>query len=415
MSFELFIGGRYLRAKRSETFVSLITLLSICGVALGVTALIVVIAVMSGAEEEFKRRILGATPHIVVLANGGGGKIFGHEKIQEDIARIKGVKGSAPFVQTQTMIRSRHGVMGAVVRGIDPELTSRVFDFSKHVEPKSALAAISGHTDTDGNTRPGIILGEELARKLAVFPGDIVNVISPSSTLSPVGHVPNMRSMSVVGVFSGGMYEYDATLAWMGLLPAQKFMRMGDAVSGIEVYVDDIYAADDISGEISEYLGHRYWSCGWMKMYSSFFAALKLEKTAMFVILILIVLVAAFNISTALIMMVTEKRKDIAILKAMGATNRSIRRIFVMNGMFIGLVGTILGISLGTILCTLLSRYQFINLDSSIYVFDKLPVNMELPDVLITSGAALTICFFAALYPAWRASRLDPVEIIRYG
>ncbi|MBI9075582.1 MAG: lipoprotein-releasing ABC transporter permease subunit [Desulfatibacillum sp.] len=415
MAFELFIGGRYLRAKRREAFASLITVLSLCGVGLGVTALIVVIAVMTGAEAHIKERILGSTPHIIVMPGGVAGGMGAYGDARKQIREVPGVLGAAPFIQSQAMIRSSRGASGALLRGVDPLLSNEVFDLAGKVEPPEAWDRLVPKDAETQDGRPGIILGKEMAKNLNVIPGDVVSIISPSGALSPVGLMPTMQRLVVVGTFSGGMYEYDSTLAWMDLKQAQKFLRMGDTVSGMEVRVKDIYQADKIAAEVSKTLGPMFWATDWMRMNRNLFEALKMEKRAMFVILILIVLVAAFNISTTLIMMVTEKRKDIAILKAMGATKKSILKIFVFNGMFIGTVGTALGVSLGTLLCTILEKYNFIKLDGSVYLFDTLPVKMELFDVLVISGAALLICLFATLYPAWRASRLDPVEIIRYG
>ncbi|ACL03482.1 lipoprotein releasing system, transmembrane protein, LolC/E family [Desulfatibacillum aliphaticivorans] len=415
MAFELFIGGRYLRAKRREAFASLITVLSLCGVGLGVTALIVVIAVMTGAEAHIKERILGSTPHVIVMPGGMAQGMGEYMEARKEILQVPGVLGAAPFIQSQAMIRSRRGASGALLRGVNPALSNEIFDLKDKVEPPGAWDRLVPDEASNPEGRPGIILGKEMASNLNVIPGDVISIISPSGTLSPVGMMPTMQRLEVVGVFSGGMYEYDSTLAWMDMKQAQKFLRMGDTVSGMEVRVKDIYKADRIASEITGALGPMFWATDWMRMNKNLFEALKMEKRAMFVILILIVLVAAFNISTTLIMMVTEKRKDIAILKAMGATKRSILKIFVLNGMFIGIVGTALGISIGTLLCTILEKYQFIKLDGSVYLFDRLPVKMEMFDVLVISGAALLICLLATLYPAWRASRLDPVEIIRYG
>jgi lipoprotein-releasing system permease protein len=260
-----------------------------------------------------------------------------------------------------------------------------------------------------------VILGTELARTLRVVQGDWVYLLSPRGMISPMGHLPSMRRFRVTGVFESGMYEYDGSFAYIRLADAQQLLRLGKGVTGIEVRVADVYRADRIAADIVKRLGFPFWARDWMRMNQNLFSALKLEKTAMFIILTLIVLVAAFNIASTLIMTVMAKTRDIAILKAMGATNRSIRRIFVLNGMIIGAVGTTLGVALGATLCALLDRYKFIKLPGDVYYFTTLPVNLRVMDVLVIAVAAMLICFLATLYPANQASRLNPVEAIRYG
>ena len=412
MSYELFISRRYLRAARKQAFISLTTIISVGGVMLGVMALIVVIAVMTGAVSDLRDRILAITPHITVMGHPSG--LSDQEGVRARIQKIPHVKATAPFVQTQVMIRGPSGGSGALLKGIDPALTNRMLDLSRMVHSGS-LAALEAPKDDTGVRRPGIVLGKELARGIGAGLGDVVSVVSPKGTLSPIGLLPTMVNLEVVGILDSGMFEYDAALAWTGLEAAKKMLRMGSDVTGIEVMVDDVFAAGKVSDAISQELGFPFWARDWMRMNQNLFAALKLEKVAMFVILTLIVLVAAFNIASTLIMMVMEKKKDIAILKAMGATNTSIRKIFVVNGMIIGAMGTLFGVCLGTGLCELLARYKFIKLDSSVYPFTTLPVSIQPWDVLMIAGAALIICFLATLYPAWQASRLDPVESIRYG
>ncbi len=410
MSFEWFVGGRYLRAKRKQAFISVITILSIAGVTVGVMALIVVIAVMSGAVTELKSRILGVEAHVVVMKHGGA--IADYPQVIRRIERVKGVVSAAPFVYSQTMIRSRYGVSGAVIRGIDPAARGESVPGLSREALKRDLTSAG---DDDGRRVPGVVLGRELARTLRVVPGDWVYLLSPRGMLSPMGHLPSMRRFRVTGVFSSGMYEYDGSFAYINLSDAQHLLRLEKGVTGIEVRVKDAYRADRIAAAIAERLGFPFWARDWMRMNQNLFSALKLEKTAMFIILTLIVLVAAFNIASTLIMTVMAKTRDIAILKAMGATNRSIRRIFVLNGMIIGAVGTFLGVVLGASLCALLDRYKFIKLPGDVYYFTTLPVNLRATDVLVIALAAMLICFLATLYPANQASRLNPVEAIRYG
>jgi len=411
MSFEYFIGGRYLRAKHKETFISLITILSVAGVTVGVMALIVVIAVMAGFESDLKQRILGVESHIVLMRHDGS--FSGYKKISKQINELQGVEAATPFIYSQIMLRSSTGVSGAVLRGIDPESAGSVIKILKN----SVLQNLK-QIQRQGNSKtfvPGIILGKELARNLGVLKGDAVFLISSRGMISPIGYLPAMKRFEVVGLFESGMYEYDGSLAYIDLEDAQKILNMKGSVTGIEVRVDDIYNARNIAKKIVSELGFPYWARDWMQMNHNLFSALKLEKTVMFIILALIVLVAAFNIASTLIMMVMGKTKDIAILKAMGAMDSSIRKIFIYKGMIIGAVGTLLGVCLGFIICKLLEKYKFIQLPGDVYYISTLPVRLEALDVFMIASAAMVICFLATLYPASQASKLNPIEAIRYG
>lgn len=411
MSFEYFIGGRYLRAKHKETFISLITILSVAGVTVGVMALIVVIAVMAGFESDLKQRILGVESHIVLMRHDGS--FSGYKKISKQINEFQGVEAATPFIYSQIMLRSSTGVSGAVLRGIDPESAGSVIKILKN----SVLQNLK-QIQRQGNSKtfvPGIILGKELAKNLGVLKGDAVYLISSRGMISPIGYLPAMKRFEVVGLFESGMYEYDGSLAYIDLEDAQKILNMKGSVTGIEVRVDDIYNARNIAEKIVSELGFPYWARDWMRMNHNLFSALKLEKTVMFIILALIVLVAAFNIASTLIMMVMGKTKDIAILKAMGAMDSSIRKIFIYKGMIIGAVGTLLGVCLGFIICKLLEKYKFIQLPGDVYYISTLPVRLEALDVFMIASAAMVICFLATLYPASQASKLNPIEAIRYG
>lgn len=411
MSFEFFIGSRYLRTKQKQAFISLITVLSIAGVTVGVMALIVVIAVMTGFEYDLKSRILGVESHIVIMRYNV--PFSDYRNILEHVENTDGVEAATPFINSQVILRSSLSLSGAVLRGIDPDSADRVIKNLDKVSLKNLK-----ETDQRKSTSiamPAIILGKELAKNLGVMQGDSVYLISPRGMISPIGHIPTMKRFRVAGLFESGMYEYDRSLAYIHIKDAQKILRMGDSVNGIEVRVNDIYNARNIAGRIVKELGFQYWARDWMQMNQNLFSALKLEKTVMFIILALIVLVAAFNIASTLIMMVMEKTKDIAILKAMGATNKSIRKIFVFKGIVIGSMGTILGVCLGFILCTVLKYYQFIELPGDVYYITTLPVKLELLDVVMIASAAMAISFLATLYPARQASKLDPVEAIRYG
>jgi len=411
MSFELFIGGRYLRAKQRQTFISLITLLSIAGVTVGVMALIVVIAVMAGFEADLKSRILGVESHVVIMRHGG--QFNDYRRVLKAVENEEGVEAATPFVYSQVMLRSSSGVSGAVLRGVDPASAGRVISNldSRKLQRRKAPETAGG----EPVAIPGIILGKELAKNLRLRKGDRVHLISPRGMLSPIGHLPGMKRFEVVGLFESGMYEFDGTFAYVRLNDAQRLQKMGEAVTGIEIRVKNIDQAGEIAGRIIKKLGFPYWARDWTQMNRNLFSALKLEKTVMFIILALIILVAAFNIASSLIMMVMQKTRDIAILKAMGATDKSIKRIFVFKGMVIGVLGTVMGVCLGFLLCTILENYPFIELPGDIYYITTLPVKLKALDVLTIAASALAICFVATLYPAHQASRLDPVDAIRYG
>ena len=416
MSFEFFVGSRYLMAKQKQSFISLITFLSVAGITVGVMALIVVIAVMSGAEADFRSRILGVESHIVLMQTGT--PFNNYRKIITDVENVSGVKNASPFIYTQIMLRSSSRVSGAVLRGIDPDAKGLEIKDINNIPLKQKLKK-NNLKDSSFNL-PEIILGKELASSLGVMVGDTVYIISPKGMISPIGHVPAMKRFKIVGIFQSGFYEYDSSLVYINLSDAQKIMRMGDSITGIGVRVDNIYDANKIADNIVSSLESRhekryFFARDWMEMNKNLFSALKLEKKAMFIILTLIVLVAAFNIASTLIMMVMEKTKDIAILKAMGATDKSIRKIFIFKGMIIGAAGTFFGMCSGFILCTLLKHYKFIELPGDVYYFTTLPVHLEFFDVFIIVSATLLICLLSSLYPASQAARLNPVEAIRYG
>ena len=412
MSFEYFIGSRYLRAKQKQAFVSLITILSIAGVMVGVMALIVVIAVMNGFDNDLKTRILGGQSHIVLMRHGGA--FIQYRQVMKEVENTKGVEAATPFIVTQGMLRSKAAAVGAVIRGIDPQTAGRVMKTLQNVPLTNPSAKIDSlQTDSEA---PGIVLGKELARNLGVIEGDMIYLISPRGMLSPIGQVPAMKQFRVTGFFLSGMYEYDQTFAFIQLEDAQKILRMGDSVTGIDIRVRDIYKAKDIAENLISKLGFPYWARDWMQMNKNLFRALKMERLVMAIILILIVLVAAFNIASSLIMLVMGKTRDIAILKAMGATTKSIRKIFVFSGMVIGFIGTVLGLCLGLVLCVLLKNYDIYELTGDIYYFTTtLPVKIEISWVIGIVAATMVICFLATLYPARQAAKLDPVEAIRYG
>ncbi len=408
MSFEVLVALRYLRARRKQNFISIISLLSMVGVALGVCALIVVLSVMSGAESELKRKILGMNAHVMLYK--AGDMMDDSQKVIAKARQVPGVIQGAPFAYGQVMLVSGSGTAGAILRGIKVAGALETLDL-QNVITQGSLQALD-QPDPEG--LPGVLLGEALARRISVRRGGVVSLINPLGEDTPVGRVPKTEPFRVVGTFRSGMYQYDSSLCYVSLRAAQTFLDLGGAVSGVELKVDDIYAADAIGRRVTEALGPMYFSRDWMTMNHALFSALKLEKIAMFVILILIVLVAAFGIVSSLIMLVMEKTKDIAILKAMGATAKSIRRIFVLEGLIIGVLGTIMGLGSGLGLCALLARYKFIELPVDIYALDTLPVQVEPYMVALVGASAVAICLLATLYPAHAAGRLDPVEALRY-
>ena len=409
MRYELYISLRYLKAKRKQIFISVITILSIGGVSLGVMALVVVLSVMSGFEDDLKTKILGTNAHLVILQHGSPMRDY-----REVIRRVEGIQGviaTTPFIFSQAMLTSENNVHGIILRGIDPNTAGGVINIESTLK-KGSVESLKREDGSSG--RPGILLGKELAQMLGVMLDDTVVVVSPTGALAPLGSGPPMKKFRVSGIFDSGMYEYDTSLAYISLSSAQKFLAMDDAVSGVEVRVQDIYGVKRVAQSIQKALGFPFWTKDWMQMNKSLFSALKLERTVMFIILVLIVLVAAFGIVSSLIMVVMEKNKDIAILKSMGATAKSVTRIFIFQGLMIGVVGTILGLIGGYGICILLAKYQFISLPSDVYYISRLPVKMNGIDFILVALSAIGISFLATLYPSWQAARLDPAEALRY-
>ncbi len=429
MKYELFMALRYLKARGQHAFISLITFISMGGVAVGVMALIVVIAVMAGFENHLRTKILGINAHVLVRAYKG--PFANSREIEkkllscclEDkpgiaglIRRMQGkpekicVTAVTPIVYIQALLSSGRAVSGVAIRGIDPKTVESVMSLGQILLGNG----LQGFKNFKGR-HPPIILGKELARTLQVSVGQTIQVVLPGGTITPVGMIPKIRSFTVTGINSTGMYEYDASLAFIPISAAQKLLGIGDRVHGIEVKVSDIYAADRIAAKIEKELGFPFWTMDWQKMSRNLFAALKMEKLAMFVILTLIVLVAAFNIISTLIMMVMEKKQDIAILKSIGASDRQILKIFMFTGFLIGIVGTAIGVTGGVGICMALSRYKFIKIPKEVYYTDSLPILMNTFDVTVIALSAVLICFLATIYPARQAAGINPSEVLRNG
>jgi lipoprotein-releasing system permease protein len=415
MPFELLIGLRYLKAKRKSTFISLITLISVAGVALGVMALIIVLAVMTGFEEDLKDKILGTNAHIVVL--NGTGAMENYQSLLRKVEGIDGVVAATPFIYNQVMLSSGKNVSGVVLRGIDVATDAKVTNLHKSIV-EGSLSALD---DSTAKT-PSLVIGKELAKNLGLFLGDTVDVISPMGNITPFGMMPKLRRFRVAGIFNTGMFEYDSTLAYVSLAEAQQFLGTGDVVTGIQLKVRDVYKTGELAKVINLELGPPYHARDWMQMNKNILFALKTEKSVMFIILTLIVLVAAFGIASTLFMVVMEKTRDIAILKSMGATSRSIMRIFVFEGVLIGVFGTAVGVLSGLLVAlnlepivSLVQKVTGFELFSKdIYYLDHFPSQVIPSDVILISVTAVLISLAATLYPAWAASRMSPAEALRY-
>jgi len=406
LPYQIFIAFRYLKSKKKHKGVSVNTAISIGGVAVGVMALLVVLSVMSGFHQDLQKKILGANAHIIIRDYKGA--LTDTARITENLASNQEVLSHAPFVIGQVMVSFNNRAHGVYIRGIEPEIEAKTTEILSHIK-QGDFRRLSEDKEI-----PGIIIGKELASNLGVLLNDMLNVVSPVGEIGPMGMLPKVKQFRVVGIFEIGMFEYDANLVLTAMKPAQEFFGFKDSISGIELRLKDIYKAPEVKKQLQESLGLRYLVLDWMQMNKNLFSALKLEKFAMFVILVLIILVASFNIISNLIMNVIEKSREIAILKAIGATNKSIMTIFMLQGLFIGLIGTCTGMTGGYLLGVILNKYQIIKLPADVYYLSHLPVKMSLFDFVTVSLSAIIISFVATLYPAWQAAKLNPVEPLRY-
>ncbi|GBD27452.1 Lipoprotein-releasing system transmembrane protein LolE [bacterium HR30] len=416
LPFPLVVGLRYLRARRRERFISLITWIALGGVVLGVTTLNLVLGIMTGFEEDLRDRILGFQAHVVVQARDS--TLADSARVLELVRSTPGVSAAAPVVTGQVMLTTSAGVTGAQVRGID-EQAEHVWSLERRIKGGEFRDLFRLHPITsDGEAQrqvqlPALFLGHELTRQLGVVVGDAVSVVSPLAMPSAVGLIPRVRRFVVAGWFESGMSEYDAALVYMNLPDAQRFFDLGQAVSAIEVRATHIDSARVVRDRLRERLGAEYDVRDWMDNNRTLFAALQMEKTVYFLVLLLIILVAAFNIVAMLVLTVIEKRRDIAVLKSLGATSPSIARIFHYKGLVIGAVGTIAGSLVALVLGGVLERYPVIPLPENVFYVDALPVRMHWLHFFLVAAASMGICFLATIYPARRAARLVPVEVLR--
>jgi len=407
MSFELFVALRYLFSRRKQTFIYIISLMSIMGVALGVGALVVVLGVYNGLTTDMRDKILGANAHAIVMSYVPSA-FENHDDLLDRVRAVQGVTGATPFIYTEVMLSARGGVKGVVLRGIDPRSASSVLSMLRNMHVGSVA-------DLRRDGTPGIIIGEELAKRLGIGIGSRVNLLSPSGQASTAGFSPRIRPFEVVGLFKTGMFEYDSSLAFVTLAAARDVLGLPEGyLTGVELTVADVFKADQTAARVSTELGSPFYVRSWMEMNANLFAALKLEKIGMFILLAMVVLIGSFSIVATLVMLVMEKTRDIAIMMSMGATSGMIRRIFMLQGTIIGVIGTLLGYAMGLSLGWLLRRYQFIKLPANVYTLDHLPIIISLSDVLIIGASAMLLCFLATLYPARQASRLQPAEALRY-
>lgn len=409
MAFEWFLARRYLRAKRKTRFISIITFISVAGVAVGVMALVVVLAVMNGFEAEIHKRIIGINAHVILLRYGAE-PIINYEELIGEVETMPDVVAASPFIYSKAVLKGEDASDSIVLRGVDIAREARVTDILSNISPPvESLATADGEM-------PLIIVGDELAKRLRVAIGDTVAISSPFDyVLTPMGLMPAVSKFEVASFFSSGMYEFDQTLVYVDLPVAQRLSGSGKGVTGVEIRITDPYEAARVGPTIVERVGgFPYRANNWIELNRNLFTWMKVEKKVAFWMLSLIVMVAAFNIASTLIMVVMEKTKEIGILKSMGANARSILRIFVFEGLVIGIVGTAVGTVAGYVLATVLDRYQFISLPGDVYPIETLPVLMQGADFVFVAAAAILISFAAALYPAWKASRLEPVVAIRW-
>ena len=405
MSFELFVARRYLTARRKQAFISVITMISVGGIAIGVAALVIAIALITGFQSDVQDKILGATSHVMVSDLGGEG-LADYEAMADRIRGLPGVESASPVVYNTVLITGIGESSGALVKGID---------FERERPGSAWLQTLESGRIPDGSgPRDGLLLGRELALKIGAQPGDVVDIVTASSTLSPLGLMPKRKRFQVAGIFNTGLYEFDSSTALASIAVAQKLFGLEGRASYIQVKLADIFAAPALGERIKAVLPPVVYITTWMELNKSLFSALKLEKNIMFLTITLIVIVAALNIIATLILMVMEKTRDIGILMAMGATPRMVNRIFFLQGALIGVIGTALGVGLGLGWCALANAFELIKIPVDIYQISYVPFRMRPLDLALIIGVTLLISFVSTLFPARRAAKIDPVVALKY-
>jgi lipoprotein-releasing system permease protein len=404
MNYELFIASRYLKAKRKQAFISVITFISTLGIAIGVMALVIALALITGFQEDVQDKILGATSHIMVSDLSGEG-LSGYQDLVAKVRGINGVQVVSPIIYDMVLVNGPYKSKGGMLKGID-------FDLEKENSPW--LAGLEQGSLPSDSPREGILLGKELAFSIGASVGDVVTVLTSSSRLSPLGLIPKTKRFQVSGLFSTGLYEFDSTTALISLRSAQKFFGLEDKINHLQVKIADIFRAPEVAEEMRLALPPTTYVTTWMELNRSLFSALKLEKNIMFLTITLIVIVAALNIIATLILMVMEKTRDIGVLMAIGATSRSIRKVFFLQGSMIGIIGTTAGVALGLLCCWLANTFQLIKVPVDIYQITYVPFHIKAVDLLLIIGVSLSISLLSTLFPSHRASRVDPVVALKY-
>lgn len=408
MIFELSVALRYLRAKRKQTLLSAVSLIAVIGFILGVMALIIALALMTGFQEDIQSKILGASAHVILYPTGTRGIRNYHNTIDivrknQDVISVSGV------IYGKVMIYTAGGAEGIVLKGIDPTREKTVTDLTSSLDADALKALNDPNQDRDP-----IVLGVDLANTLHVKKGEIVTLVSPEALLTPLGLMPKFKKLRVVGTFQSGMYEYDQNWALVSMHTAQRLFSLGDSVTLIEARIKNIHDAAKVSDQLQKELGSRFLVDNWINQNRSLFSAMKLEKIMLFITITLIILVAAFNVVSTLIMTVLDKHKDIAVLMSMGATTKQIMRIFMIQGVLIGIAGTLIGAVLGIVTSWIMDHYKIIQLPLDVYFIPYLPFHLRIEDIFMITGTALVISFLSTLYPAIRASRINPTEALRY-
>ena len=412
MRYELLVGLRYTRARRRNRFIGINSLVSMIGIAVGVWALIVVLSVMNGFQKEVRTRILGVASHVQI--SSASNRLSDWQSIAALAAKHPRVRATAPFVQAQAMLSVGQAVRGALVRGILPDQEENVADLGKHMR--------FGRLDGLKPGEFGVILGADLARALAVLPGDKVALVAPQGLVTPAGVIPRLKQFTLIGIFEAGIADADAALALVHIRDAQTLYQLGDNVSGVRLKLDDLFAARTVARELLADLPQDIHASDWTRSHANFFRAVEIEKRMMFIILTLIILVAAINIISTLVVAVTDKQADIAILRTLGARPGSVMQIFIVQGMVIGAVGTVAGTVLGIITAlnidvivpAIENALGFRFLSKDVYLIPELPSDLQSGDVIAITAMAFALSFLATLYPSWRAARLNPAEALRY-